>query len=859
MRRFLGLFILFSMALCTLHAQNIDKAAASYQQFNLLKTQANSDDQLYTALLTCYEDYAAIITMYSPSTPAYNQAKGVIRELYPYLYNAAAYYSNHGQPAKALKAAQSYVDVALMPEFKNDMTMHGEMYPTMAYFAAANTYNTQDFQRAIKYLRAYLDTGVANNRQNVYYFLAKAHTNVQDYQMTMSVLNEMMMQFPASLEVLKMAINTCLIIEDKVKLQEYISKALELSPQDEGLLSMQGQLYEEMQDYQSALAIYDQLNKLSPNNLGVSQHLALNYYNMAVMNYVRSNMAESKKDARMYNQQADNYFLAAIPVLESVVYNTPNNVKYMTALATAYSYKGNKDQLDNINMKLANLGAPTVAVDVAPSLVAFSDNANASSGSAYAAGQAAAEVEAPLYSLYAKEYVEPRIRDWQAKDPYETIAEYQVRVTEETRKAKAKELLEEAEKKYIANYAQKVRIEDMSLKPYDADHEVFLVESRYGNIILPVPRANNEAKTFESTWTAVKFENPEFYINNDKLQLSGITFVMPTGKSYRYDVDKNLNYVETVVDVTFDPLSGEMYAAESGNGPNVGKQSVKVGAIRSDVDVNIPQNDSQNESLYAVVIANENYTRVPKVPFALHDGEVFAEYCQKTLGVPEKNVLLYTDASYGIMLEAMDKITSLASVRGGDMDVIFYYAGHGIPDESSRDAYLLPTDANGKSTGVRFSLTDIYAQLGAMEARSVMVFMDACFSGSKRDGGMVADARGVAIKPKMAVPTGNTIVFSAVSNDETAMPYKDKGHGMFTYFLLKKLQETKGDITLMELSEYVRDNVGRESILINDKRQTPTVSVSNYITSDWQSLKLNNRIEVATDSADVVNSNTTLE
>ena len=32
------------------------------------------------------------------------------------------------------------------------------------------------------------------------------------------------------------------------------------------------------------------------------------------------------------------------------------------------------------------------------------------------------------------------------------------------------------------------------------------------------------------------------------------------------------------------------------------------------------------------VVRMQHITRVPKVPFALHDGEVFAEYCQKTLG-----------------------------------------------------------------------------------------------------------------------------------------------------------------------------------------------------------------------------------
>ena len=73
---------------------------------------------------------------------------------------------------------------------------------------------------------------------------------------------------------------------------------------------------------------------------------------------------------------------------------------------------------------------------------------------------------------------------------------------------------------------------------------------------------------------------------------------------------------------------------------------------------------------------------------------------------------------------------------------------------------------------------------------------------------MLATARGVAIKPKASTPGGNVIVFSAATGDETAYPYDEKGHGLFTYFLLKKLQENKGNVTLGELSAYLRIPAG---------------------------------------------------
>ena len=98
--------------------------------------------------------------------------------------------------------------------------------------------------------------------------------------------------------------------------------------------------------------------------------------------------------------------------------------------------------------------------------------------------------------------------------------------------------------------------------------------------------------------------------------------------------------------------------------------------------------------------------------------------------------------------------------------------------------------------------------------------------------------RAVAIAPKQAAPKGNMFILSATSAQETAMPYKEKAHGMFTYFLLKKLRESKGNCTLEELSDYVISNVRLESNRINQKQQTPTVNRSGSLIDGWKKEKL---------------------
>ena len=103
---------------------------------------------------------------------------------------------------------------------------------------------------------------------------------------------------------------------------------------------------------------------------------------------------------------------------------------------------------------------------------------------------------------------------------------------------------------------------------------------------------------------------------------------------------------------------------------------------------------------------------------------------------------------------------------------------------------------------------------------------------------MLASARGIAIKAKPQAPQGKMVVFSAAQGDETAYPYKEKEHGLFTYYLLKKLKETRGNVSLEELGKYVTEQVKRESIVSNGKSQTPSVSTSAAVGNTWKSLKL---------------------
>lgn len=128
--------------------------------------------------------------------------------------------------------------------------------------------------------------------------------------------------------------------------------------------------------------------------------------------------------------------------------------------------------------------------------------------------------------------------------------------------------------------------------------------------------------------------------------------------------------------------------------------------------------------------------------------------------------------------------------------------------------------------------------MGEIPSENVLMLMDACFSGSQRNGETLASARSVALRPKINQPRGPMTVFSAVTDKETAYAYHDKQHGLFTYFLLKKLKEHNGPLNLGELAEYVSNEVAQHSIVVNKKSQHPTVSASNQVGLGWRNIKL---------------------
>ena len=238
----------------------------------------------------------------------------------------------------------------------------------------------------------------------------------------------------------------------------------------------------------------------------------------------------------------------------------------------------------------------------------------------------------------------------------------------------------------------------------------------------------------------------------------------------------------------------------------------------SDVDVEIPKGKAQNQDAVALVIGIEKYQNVSPVLYGDRDAIAFKQYLIDLLGLNDANIILLTNerATLGGIRTALRKLENL--VTPGQSDVFVFYSGHGAPTVDSKQAFLIPYDGDAnypQDSG--YPLMDFYDRLDKMKAKSVTVFVDACFSGTDKDNNLIiAAARPIFATIEGAGAYKNLEIFSSSTGTQISSSFKEKQHGMFTYYLLKGMRseadsDKDGTITLAEMEAYVKRHVSTQA------------------------------------------------
>ncbi len=247
----------------------------------------------------------------------------------------------------------------------------------------------------------------------------------------------------------------------------------------------------------------------------------------------------------------------------------------------------------------------------------------------------------------------------------------------------------------------------------------------------------------------------------------------------------------------------------------------------ADVDLP-PKTKMNNPDALAVVIGIENYQYVPDASFAYNDAEVFREYLADTLGFKKQRIKIAanskaTQAEFSKLLGSNGWLAR--NVVNGKSDIVVYFSGHGIASQKDNLTGILPFDVD-PNYAIGLSMSKLYQDLASMGARSITVYLDACFTGQTREKNMlIADARPIIIVPKLDAIPSNMTVLSAASSSQISGALKEKEHGLFTYYVLKGLggeadSNKDNNINVTELNEYVSMQVQLKAAM-DGREQTP--------------------------------------
>ena len=214
------------------------------------------------------------------------------------------------------------------------------------------------------------------------------------------------------------------------------------------------------------------------------------------------------------------------------------------------------------------------------------------------------------------------------------------------------------------------------------------------------------------------------------------------------------------------------------------------------------------------ILAIEDYAKTDAVPYATRSAKLFREAAQRRLGIDNSHVisLINDGATAGAFKDSLQLLVN--NVKKGD-SIYFYYSGHGIPDTNG-DAYILPKDKipDFVNKDKELLLAEIYRKLSFSKAENIVAFIDTCFSGKNSNGELLLGggvAPGLLRTNKVAFERQKMVILSAGKNNQYSHSYEEKGHRLFTYFLVQELLSDSLN-TVEGLHKKVADLVYEQSL-----------------------------------------------
>jgi hypothetical protein len=234
---------------------------------------------------------------------------------------------------------------------------------------------------------------------------------------------------------------------------------------------------------------------------------------------------------------------------------------------------------------------------------------------------------------------------------------------------------------------------------------------------------------------------------------------------------------------------------------------------------------SNRRNVWAVVVGINDYTKFPKLKYAVNDAKEFHRLLIEKNGIPAENVTLLIDEQGSLKNIKNALGIGLKIAAGPDDMVLIYFAGHG---SSERDAasidgdglekYILAFDTDPEDLfSTALPMRDIALIFNRIRSERLIFIADTCYSGAS--GGRTVGFGGIranisdSFLERLAGGRGKVIISASAAN-EVSVEKDDLQHGVFTYYLLEGLRgaadtDRDGTITVDEAYRYVSEKVPR--------------------------------------------------
>lgn len=337
-----------------------------YGQFEVEKLkeiegQTPDHDKMYPAL-----DRAYPYLLKADSLDMLPDAKGRVRPKYrkeirqiiqdnrPYFYNAADYFYKKKNNRKAYENFMLYGDIPKLSMFDDDPVIQAQAIlegdsigTTIRYYAGVAAAAIPDPDAAIKIFEQIKDYGVTED--HIYKLLISQYHQKQDTANYIRVLKLGAEKFPDESYYLLNLINISFTMGNLQDAEDFIKKAIEVTPDNAQLHDVLGLVYEHNKDYDSAIATIKKALEINPNFSEALSHLGRLYYNLGVEK--RTNLG-SIEDKDAYDKEmvvVNSYFKESIPYFEKALELNSKDKEAIFALRNMYYSLGLNDKYEKMD------------------------------------------------------------------------------------------------------------------------------------------------------------------------------------------------------------------------------------------------------------------------------------------------------------------------------------------------------------------------------------------------------------------------------------------------------------------------------------------------------------------------------